>query len=331
MAQALQKHLAKHAPAEDSFGDVNLTRFDAAHLTPDELARAVQSIGFFDDERVVVVEGLLSRFTGGKSVEGEDGGSTEKAEAVSRGKSKADAGLTEGFAQVFGLVPDSTVLILLERGSVNKNSALLKAAARHGKVEEFKSPVGGMLERWIAERGRGAGIKITPGALSALAATLSDLQMLANELDKLSLYVGEGGTVDEKALRQMSFASRQDDVFEMTSAAARRDTRGALQQLHKLTDSGTQPEGILPVLAWQVRTLMQVRDMLDRRVPEYRMAEKSGLSDYMVQKSVSQARQFSMKKLLQIHTGLLELDHAVKTGRAQAELSLDTLVVEMCQ
>ncbi len=330
VAQALQKHLAKFAPAEDSFGDVNLTRFDGARITPDELARAVQSIGFFDEKRVIVVESLLSRFTGGKSAEG-DGGSTENAEPAPRGRGKADAGLTEGFAQVFGLVPDSTVLILVERGSINKNSALLKAAARHGKVEEFRPPTGGMLERWIAERGKEAGVKITPGALSALAATLPDLQTLANELDKLSLYVGEGGIIDEKALRQMSFASRQDDVFEMTSAVARRDTRGALQQLRKLTDGGTQPEGILPVLAWQVRTLIQVRDMLDRRVPEHRMAEKSGLSDYMVQKSVSQARHFSMKKLLQIHTGLLELDHAIKTGRAQAELSLDTLVVEMCQ
>jgi hypothetical protein len=38
-----------------------------------------------------------------------------------------------------------------------------------------------------------------------------------------------------------------------------------------------------------------------------------------------------MKKLLIIHSKLLELDHGVKTGRADAELSLDALVVEMCQ
>ncbi len=129
----------------------------------------------------------------------------------------------------------------------------------------------------------------------------------------------------------MSFVSRQEDVFEMTSAVARRDTRGALQRLHYLVEGGTAPEGILPVLAWQVRTLIQVRDMLDRRVPEGRMAETAGLSDFVVRKSVGQARQFTMIKPLDIHHRLLELDHAVKTGRADADLTLDALVVEMCK
>ena len=62
-------------------------------------------------------------------------------------------------------------------------------------------------------------------------------------------------------------SAKAEDVFEMTSAAARRDTRTALAQLQELVDGGTAPEGILPVLAWQIRTLIQVRDMLDREYP----------------------------------------------------------------
>src|SRR5439155_2100490 len=122
-----------------------------------------------------------------------------------------------------------------------------------------------------------------------------------------------------------------EDVFELTNAVARRDTKGALLQLQRLLNGGTTPEGILPALAWQVRTLIQVRDMIDNRVPEGHMAEKASMSDYVVRKSVGQARQFSMSKLLQIHQKLLELDHAVKTCLAEAELAIDALVVEMCR
>ncbi len=328
VSQALQRYLAKYAPPSDGLGDLNLSRLDGARVTPDELTRAVQAMGFLSDTRVVVVEGLLSRFGGSKAADADD---APKAEAAPRGKGKAEPGLADSFAQVFGSVPDSTVLILVEKGSVAKNGSLLKAASRHGKVEEYVSPRGAALERWISDRCKEVGVKITPGAQATLASALPDLQTLANEIDKLALYVGPGGSIDEQALRQMSFASRQDDVFEMTSAAARRDTRGALQQLQRLVDGGTAPEGILPVLAWQVRTLIQVRDMLDRKVPEHRMAQSSGLSDFVLRKSIGQARQFSMKKLLHIHDKLVELDHAVKTGRAEAELSLDALVVEMCQ
>ncbi|HKP54435.1 MAG TPA: DNA polymerase III subunit delta [Chloroflexia bacterium] len=341
VGQALHSYIAKHAPEQgggfggaEGMGSLNLTRLDGARLAPDELARTAQSLGFFAETRVVVVEGLLSRFGGAKSSD-EEGGANEapakKVETPGRGRGRSDPGLAESFAQLFGAIPDSTVLILVERGGVAKNNALLKAAARYGKVEEYLPPKGMALERWIKERAASMGVRVTPGAQAALAAGLPDLQTLAGELDKLSLYVGEGETIDEKVLREMSFVARQDDVFEMTSAAARRDTKGALQRLHYLVEGGTAPEGILPVLAWQVRTLIQVRDMLDRRVPEGRMAETAGLSDFIVRKSVGQARQFTMSKLLDIHHKLLELDHAVKTGRAEAEMTLDSLVVEMCR
>lgn len=338
VGQALHNYIAKYAPADsgalgggDGFAGLNLTRLDGARLSPEELARIAQSGGFFGDTRVVVVEGLMSRFGGAKSADAEGESVPSKPEAPAKGRGKNDPGLGESFAQLFGAIPESTVLILVERGGVPKNNALLKAAARYGKVEEFLPPKGSQLERWIKERAASVGVRITPGAQSALAAGLPDLQTLSGELDKLALYVGQGGTIDEKVLREMSFVSREEDVFEMTSAAARRDTRGALQRLHYLMDGGTAPEGILPVLAWQVRTLIQVRDMLDRRVPEGRMAEAGGLSDFVVRKSVGQARQFTMNKLLDIHHKLLELDHAVKTGRAEAEMTLDALVVEMCR
>ena len=332
VGQSLKNCLARLVPADDPMGDFGLTRLDGARLAPDELQRTVQALGFFTERRVVVVDGLLSRFGGSKaSADDADGGEGEEPAAPARGRGKADPSMVEGFAQVFAAVPDSTVLILVERGSVNKNSALLKAAGRHGKVEEHIPPKGAALERWIGEHAASLGVRLTPGARSTLAVALPDLQTLANELEKLSLFVGEGGTVDERVLSDLSFAARADDIFEMTSAAARRDTKGALMHLQRLLDGGTSPEGILPVLAWQVRTLIQVRDMMDRRISESRMAEKAGVSDFVIRKSLMQARQFSMPQLLEIHRRLTELDHAVKTGRGDAGLSLDALVVEMCR
>jgi DNA polymerase-3 subunit delta len=331
VGQSLKSYLAKFVPSDDPMGDFGLTRLDGARLAPDELQRTVQALGFFTERRVVVVDGLLSRF--GSKAASDDGESSEAGEpaAPAKGRGRVDPGMVEGFAQVFAAVPDSTVLILVERGSVNKNSALLKAAGRHGKVEEHLPPKGAALERWIGEHAAGLGVRLTPGARSTLAAALPDLQTLANELEKLSLYVGDGGTIDERVLGDLSFAAKADDIFEMTSAAARRDTKGALMHLQRLLDGGTSPEGILPVLAWQVRTLLQVRDMMDQRISESRMAEKAGVSDFVIRKSLMQARQFSMPQLLEIHHRLVELDHAVKTGRGDAGLSLDALVVEMCR
>src|SRR5437773_12404774 len=91
---ALKTYLAKYAPEDDALGDLNLTRLDGAKITPDELTRAVQAIGFLAERRVVVVEGLLSRFTS-KAADGEGG----DEERVGKGRGKADTSTSEGFAE----------------------------------------------------------------------------------------------------------------------------------------------------------------------------------------------------------------------------------------
>ena len=328
VSQALAAAVEKHSPAGDDPGGLNITRLDGARITPDELSRSAQSMGFFSDHRLVIVEGLLGRFAS-RGASDEGGGETEAA--PTKGRAKRDESLTGSFATILASLPDSTVLILVERGGVNKGSALFKAAARYGKVEEHTSPKGAALERWVKERASSLGVRATPGAQATLATALPDLQALASELDKLALYVGEGGAISEDTLRDISYAAKADDVFELTSAIAMRDARSALARLYRLVEGGTAPEGILPVLAWQIRTLIAVRDMLDRRVPESRMAQASGMNDYTLRKAIPQARHFTMPKLTDIHTRLLNLDHGVKTGEADADLTLDALVVEMCK
>ena len=275
----------------------------------------------------------MSRFGAGKAADSSgDSASDDKPEpAPARGRGKADGSLADGFAKTFADIPESTVLILVEGEARPRTTRCSRRPCGTANPKSICPPKGVALERWIGNRGTEAGVKVTQGAQATLAAALADQQALANELDKLALYVGPGGTVDERVLRDMSYASRQEDVFELTNAVARRDTKGALLQLQRLLDGGTAAEGILPALAWQVRTLIQIRDMIDRRVPDQHMADKAGLNDFVVRKSVGQARQFTMKKLLQIHERLLQLDHAVKTGRADADLSIDALVVEICQ
>src|SRR5687767_3704915 len=236
VSQALAAAIKKHAPDGDDPSGMNLTRLDGARITPDELSRSAQSLGFFADTRLVIVEGLLSRFASRGAT---DSGDESSEPAPARGRAKRDESLTDNFASILAAIPDSTVLILVERGGVNKNSALYKTATPYGKVEEYISPKGAAVERWVKERAASLGVRITPGAQAALAASLPDLQALASELDKLALYVEEGGTISEETLRELSYAAKAEDVFELTSAIAMRDTRGALARLHRLVEGGT--------------------------------------------------------------------------------------------
>jgi DNA polymerase-3 subunit delta len=51
----------------------------------------------------------------------------------------------------------------------------------------------------------------------------------------------------------------------------------------------------------------------------------------VVRKALDQARGFSDAELAMLHDRVLELDHASKTGRMEAETGLEVLVVELCR
>src|SRR5438045_9384196 len=87
---ALKTYLAKYAPEDDALGDLNLTRLDGAKITPDDLTRAVQAIGFLAEQRVVVVEGLLSRFTS-KAADGDSSAGARRA----AGRGRAGTSISE--------------------------------------------------------------------------------------------------------------------------------------------------------------------------------------------------------------------------------------------
>jgi DNA polymerase-3 subunit delta len=52
---------------------------------------------------------------------------------------------------------------------------------------------------------------------------------------------------------------------------------------------------------------------------------------FVVKKALEQVRNFRRAELEALHDHLLATDHAIKTGRLQAEVALELLVLEMCQ
>src|SRR5258707_14635977 len=87
------------------------------------------------------------------------------------------------------------------------------------------------------------------------------------------------------------------------------------------------PMSLLPMIYRQFRLLIQAREALDvggdkrdlMKFPDFR-------SDFVAQKAIDQARNFTMEQLESIYRYLLDTDHGIKTGRVSDALALDLLV-----
>lgn len=104
--------------------------------------------------------------------------------------------------------------------AAQKNGLVFKSA----KVPEYK------LADWIGSYVKNKGFRITPKATMLLAEFLgNDLSKIINELEKLSILVEAGTTINEIHIEENIGISKDYNVFELVNAISVRDVPKALK------------------------------------------------------------------------------------------------------
>lgn len=300
---------------DPALAELNTTVFDGSKVTLGELQHACDSVPFMADRRLVIVEGLLARL----EPKGEEGTLAAWQKEY-----------LEGLTQYLKRLPETTRLVFIEDKSISEANPIhrLALADKRGHVKEFKPPQGRELSRWIEERVRKKGGRITSAAVEELAAFVgSDLRLLDQEIEKLVVYAGQVRPISEEDVRLLVSYVQEASIFAMVDALGQRDAQRAAQLLHQLLDQGEHPLALLGMIARQFRIIIQVKDLSERGLSEQAIAARLKLHPFVVKKAVRQAMNFSMEQLEAIYRKLLETDVAIKTGQMDEVLALDMLVV----
>ncbi len=96
-----------------------------------------------------------------------------------------------------------------------------------------------------------------------------DLGRLSGEVDKLIAFVGGAGRIRAEQVEQVCSLLAETVIFELTDAIVRGRVGQALAITHRLFEEGHAPARILPLVAWQVRQLIQLQDCLRRRADPF--------------------------------------------------------------
>ena len=312
----------------------NVERFDGPSASIEAIRQACETFPFLSEGRLVVVDGLPKpkRETAAKPAdEAPDGAKIGKGK---RGAKKPSAAaqakeFTATLAEMSTQLPPTTTLAVIVAEDLPKTHPLLVAAQAHGKVQHFAPPVGAALEKWLAGRAKYEHATITPDALRLLV-NLANGQprLLANEIAKLATYVGPDGAIDAAVVEKLVPDSREARVFDLTDALARGERGPALRLLHELLGDGQQPLMILAMIARQVRVLAQVKDLTTRGARPPEIASTVGLPPFLVEKTLNQARRFSMAQIEAAQRACLDVDAALKRSRMAPDMALDLLLTE---
>lgn len=283
---------------------MNLQRFDGKALDFGQLQETCATLPFLSKRRLIILEDV-------------------QAAMKSEGQEKA-------LLEMLPSLPQSTALILVQNDIlVDKKSPLLKWARKHPKlvfVRSFAALKGSEFVHWLAKRCEALGGAIDPQAAHLLAELVANDSRLADrELEKLLAYVNRERPIEVQDVEQLTPFHGQSNVFAMVDAVGQRNGRMAFKHLHRLLEDHP-PRYAFSMVVRQFRLLLQAREALDSNTNPRTVLS---VPDFVADKVGSQARNFRMSDLERIYHKLLEIDLASKSGGAELDVALDSLIATL--
>jgi DNA polymerase-3 subunit delta len=295
-------------------------RLEGAKLRADEFESAVQSVPFFGEKRLIIVDGLLGRF----ETREKRGGVKKSAKVLKEGAQD----LQKQFAGIINSTPESSVLVLID-GDL-KSTLGLKEISPEARIHIFSPLKGIQLENWAKKRITQAGAKITDEALKNLVRLVGgDLWIMKGEIEKLVLYAGES-VIDVEDVKKLVGLSRESSIFTLVDSIIDGKLNLANQCTVELLETGAAPSYVLAMLARQLRLLVRARALMSNGQSENSIQGALGLADYPFRKTIEQASRYSMPRLKVFYHHLLDADLSIKTGKYDDELALTILVSDLC-
>lgn len=296
--------LRARVPAE--VADLNITTLEGRKLKLETLANACEAMPFLAERRMVIVNDLLKHAKAGPE--------------------------RDELRNYLERVPPACDLIFVENEDVDRRSALFTYLKKVAQLQEFLPREGAELLRWLDERAKHLGVRLENVAAQRLVDYVgTSSRTLINELRKLASYVGSGGKITVAVVDLLVQDNQEQNLFAFIDDLSLRRRAAALRGLRALLDEGQAATYIMFMLARQVRILLTVRELAAQRLRAEDIATRLNQKPFVVRKAMEQARGFKPGVLEGIHDRLIELDRAIKTGRIQADVALELLVMEVCE
>ncbi len=298
----------------------NRHNLQGGQVKPQELFSICNALPFMDTGRLVVVDGLLS------TQERRPGRNRERSGDSGQGESAR--GGWDKLAQVVPGMPETTFLVFTD-GLITDSNPLLRLLKPVAQIQSLAAPTGEGLSRWIKEASQQKSAGISPAAIKRLSDLVgNDLWTLDGELEKLSLYAS-GRRIEESDVEELVAQVREASIFAAVDAMIDGRPGLALRLLRQLRQDGREVSYIIAMVERQLRLLALTRDSLDNGTSQKDLGRLLGVSSqFVLRKTLDQARRLSRQAVAARYRRLLEADLAIKQGNLEPDLALELLAAE---
>ncbi len=279
--------------------NMNYTVFEGKKLDVSGMLDLGDTLPFFSDNRVIVVEnsGLFKK-------------------------------TPEGFEKRLDNFPESTHVIFVE-SEVDGRNKLVNWFKKNGYKTEMKAPSEGELRKWIGKLCRDEGKDIYENAVEYfLGAVGLDMLLIKNELEKVFAYCGDRNVITEEDIRAICVNEADDTLYAMIDAIGNRDQQQALKLYRDLLQLKLEPLFILSQLSRNVRKMLEISELLAIGKTSDEIASIAGVPKWTLNRYKTQIRNNSKESFFDMLERCIETEANIKTGIVKDIVGVELLIVE---
>lgn len=227
--------------------------------------------------------------------------------------------------------PCPTGRLILTVNSWDSRTKLAKKLPKAGKLINVAPPSRKELPHRLMEYAKDAYDK----NLSRSAATLlieltgDDLTRLYSEIDKLALYAGEEKTITPKHIESLIGHNRLFNAFAVIDAIIAGNAGAAIERLRGMFEADKSAEySVVGAFAYHIRKMFNAKILLDKGVHQRQIENKLRIWGD-TNAFFTHLRKISLKQIGRYLQQLGETDYKIKTGRTQATVAMEQLVLSL--
>ena len=294
-----------------------------------EVETADREIHLFDkDTNLFELEGVINSFPFfcGKSLV------ILRDEKLWGGKQDSDAKKQQmlKLLKILSDIPEYCTVVL-SATELKKTTKLYKDLATKAVVCDCESIKQKDLPGWLNSQASALGGSFEGEAIAVImeylvAVDSVPLQLLSQEIEKLSIYAGERKRWTREDVETTFSALPEVGNFALNNAITAHDM---LQVLELLADKRKKGENIMPVSAMvmaNIRNLLKIKEMLSNGYGEARIASELELPPFIVKKNIQSSKKFSLSSLQIAINELAEMNIDIRRGGRQFERLEEILV-----
>lgn len=226
------------------------------------------------------------------------------ADGVERWRDKQLGAVVTAIA---ALPPDLTVVLIARAKAPAKLAKAVKAA--QGEIHEFEAPKAREMPRQLVGDAKRLGFALEPAAARILVERMgANPVRLRNELERLALWVGDGGQVTAVDLDAMVSDTSEAAVWALSDALLERDPAKAASIAERLISQGESVTGLIYGLASRLRKACAAATQIEQGVPPKQVESGLGMHPYAARQLVARLGNTSVEGLREATIALADLE-----------------------